>query len=120
MSKAFDTISRVRLIDILSSVIDHDELHIIRCLLTDTTIKVKLNNILSQPLVTLNGTPQGDSLSPVLFTVYLEAALRLIRERLSPRPALDIQLQLPNETAYADDVDFISTSLQYLHDNHPR
>ena len=119
MSKAFDTISRVRLIDILSTVIDHDELHIIQCLLTDTTIKVKLNNILSQPLVTHNGTPQGDSLSPVLFTVYLEAALRLIRERLSPRPALDIQLQLPNETAYADDVDFISTSLQYLHDNQP-
>ena len=35
------------------------------------------------------------------------------------RSALDNQLQLPNETAYADDVDFISTSLQYLHDNQP-
>ncbi|XP_065195602.1 uncharacterized protein LOC135827008 [Sycon ciliatum] len=41
MSKAFDTISRVRLIDILSSVIDHDELHIIQCLLTDNKSKAE-------------------------------------------------------------------------------
>ena len=27
------------------------------------------------------GTPQGDSLSPVLFTVYVEAALRDLRSR---------------------------------------
>ena len=46
------------------------------------------------------GTPQGDGLSPVLFTVYLEAALREVREVLG-------QDNSPNEISYADDVDFI-------------
>ena len=43
------------------------------------------------------GIPQGDGLSPVLFTTYLEAALREVRNNVH---AQDI--------AYADDVDFIS------------
>ena len=48
------------------------------------------------------GTPQGDSLSPVLFIVYLETALREIREINKTEEGI------PTEMAYADDVDFIS------------
>ena len=55
------------------------------------------------------GTPQGDSLSPVLFIVYLEAALRDVRNILPIRPQLDIDLHLPTDTSYADDVDFLSS-----------
>ena len=116
MSKAFDTISRPKLMNVLETIVNPDELHLIQCLLTDTTIKVRLNNILSQPLETYNGTPQGDSLSPVLFTIYLEAALREVRNRLPPRPDRDVQLLLPGESEYADDVDFISTDQKYLKD----
>ena len=47
------------------------------------------------------GTPQGDGLSPILFVIYLERALRDIR--IDPEHEF-----LPNEVAYADDVDFIS------------
>ena len=54
------------------------------------------------PLLSNVGTPQGDSLSPVLFIIYLEAALREIRD-LSNK-----EENLPPEVAYADDVDFIS------------
>ena len=48
------------------------------------------------------GTPQGDTLSPVLFIVYLEAALREIRNIENNEEGLT------TEIAYADDVDFIS------------
>ncbi|GFR68128.1 reverse transcriptase [Elysia marginata] len=52
------------------------------------------------------GTPQGDSLSPVLFTIYLENALREIRTTL-PEPNSSYGREIPSEIAYADDLDFI-------------
>ena len=48
------------------------------------------------------GVLQGDGLSPVLFTVYLEAALREVRSDLSQ------ESKIPDEMAYADDVDLIT------------
>ena len=52
------------------------------------------------------GTPQGDSLSPDLFIVYLEHALKEVRPAL-PRQTTSFQAEISNEVAYADDVDFI-------------
>ncbi|GMF39143.1 unnamed protein product [Phytophthora fragariaefolia] len=48
------------------------------------------------------GTPQGDSLSPVLFAVYLEAALRDLASQLDSPHDL-----LADMIVYADDADFI-------------
>ena len=47
------------------------------------------------------GTPQGDSLSPILFIIYLEAALKDLR------PKLPHTQRLTKELIYADDVDLI-------------
>ena len=58
------------------------------------------------------GTPQGDSLSPVLFTVYLEAALRDLWSRLLTLPLADANL--PLDVEYADDTDFICSSRLFL------
>ena len=52
------------------------------------------------------GSPQGDSLSPVLFSIYLENALKEVRTILT-RPTSDFEKTLPTEIVYADDVDFI-------------
>ena len=68
----------------------------------------------NKELLQLFGTPQGDSLRPVLFTVYLKAALRDLRSRLPPRPPADARLMLDVE--YADDIDFISYSMPYLNE----
>ena len=102
MSAAFDTINRQKLLLILSEIIEEDELRMVRFLLSNTVINMNINGATQRRSFSANtGTPQGDGLSPVLFIVYLENALRDIR--LQPEHQF-----LPSEVAYADDVDFIS------------
>ena len=82
-------------------------------LLADTNLKVKLGDVLSEPFQTTIGTPQGDGLSPILFAIYLEKALRDVRRESEPhRPAID--KGIPPEAIYADDTDFISRSQDFL------
>ena len=76
--------------------------------LADTTLEPRLKRGKCSTFATTIGTPQGDSLSPVLFVIYLEAALRDLRHKLPQRPREDINM--PQCIAYADDVDFISNS----------
>ncbi|GFR86612.1 very-long-chain enoyl-CoA reductase [Elysia marginata] len=107
MSAAFDTINRSQNLAILKTIIKEDELRIIRFLLSNTEINTKINgSSKAMPFMSNVGTPQGDSLSPVLFTIYLEKALREIRTTL-PEPNSSYGREIPSEIAYADDVDFI-------------
>ena len=107
MSSAFDTIDRQTLLDILREIIKEDELRIMRFLLSDTIINTRINGATKEkPFESNTGSPQGDSLSPVLFSIYFENALKAVRTIL-PRPTSDFEKTLPTEIAYADDVDFI-------------
>ena len=112
LSRAFDTIRRDKLLDTLQTFLDESELRMIRFLLADTSLQPRLSTGDCMAFATTIGTPQGDSLSPVLFTVYLEAALRDLRSRLPTRPPEDAAL--PLDVEYADDTDFISTSRPFL------
>ena len=103
MSNAFDTICRHKFLDILSNIVNEDEHRMIRFLLSNTKLDVRIQGSTTKAPFDANiGTPQGDSLSPVLFVVYLEHALRQIRQ--------DNLSLVPNELSYADDVDFISNT----------
>ena len=103
MSSAFDTIDRKLLLNILKDILDEDEMRLMRFLLSDTNISIKIKGATDErPFLANVGTPQGDSLSPILFIVYLETALREIREINKTEEGI------PTEMAYADDVDFIS------------
>ena len=109
MSSAFDTIDRQTLLDILREIVEEDELRIIRFLLSDTIINTRINGSTKEkPFESNIGSPQGDSLSPVLFSIYLENALKEVRTIL-PRPTSDFEKNLPTEIVYADDVDFIGS-----------
>jgi hypothetical protein len=117
MSRAFDTIDRAKLVQILKEEVqlEEDEMRMCQSLLANTNLKVKLGEALSDPFETTIGSPQGDGLSPIIFAVYLESALRQVRAKASemhPRPADDSEL--PHEALYADDSDFISTSPSFL------
>ena len=71
--------------------LDDDELRMCQSLLADTNLKVKLGEAVSDPFETTIGTPQGDGLSPILFAIYLECALREVRKQCeAQRPVSDI------------------------------
>ena len=104
MSAAFDTIDRATLLNILETIIEEDELRLVRFLLSNTYLNIRIGGTKEEKKFTSNiGTPQGDSFSPILFVVYLENALKEVRPILP-----ESEKTLPNEIAYADDVDFIA------------
>ena len=109
MSAAFDTIDRAILLKILETTIEEDELRLVRFLLSNTCLNITIGGTKEGKKFTSNiGTPQGDSLSPILFAVYLENALKEVRPLL-PQPVTESEKTLPSEIAfYADDVDFIA------------
>ncbi|GFS21665.1 retrovirus-related Pol polyprotein LINE-1 [Elysia marginata] len=104
LSSAFDTIDR-HLLNILKNIIREDEQRIIRYLLSNTELSIKLEGSSKTDSFKSNiGTPQGDSLSPVLFIVYLEHALKNIRKIET------LYTQNTLELAYANNVDCVSTT----------
>ena len=71
------------------------------------TLTKRLNGATKEkPFESNIGSPQGDSLSPVLYSIYSENALKEVRTIL-PRPTSDFEKTLPTEIVYADNVDFI-------------
>ena len=111
MTSAFDTIDRQKLLDNTKEVFGDDAWRMTVMLLNNTSLQVNFKKALSAPFLTNIGSPQGDSLSPVLFTVYLECALRQLRREIE-KPVTDVGL--PSEIIYADDVDFVSRSREHI------
>jgi hypothetical protein len=110
LSKAFDCINRAKLLHVLQEILPKDSYRTIHYLLSTTALQVRIGNNLSEWFSTTIGTPQGDALSPVLFIVYLEAALR--HHRATHPPYLQKPLDLI--TSYADDTNFGSPKLHEL------
>ena len=117
MSRAFDTINRSKLLNILGMIqgVGGDELRLIRILLSNTSLRVRFNGIITEPFSSNVGSPQGDALSPILFAIYLEYAIRLLKESIV-RPDVDVNARIPDECIYADDIDFISLDKSFLDD----
>lgn len=107
MSKAFDSIDRHKLMEVLSKITNETNCNIIRYLLHNTFLTTKIGDNKGDPFQTGIGVPQGDALSPVLFTIYLEAAFREFRTTVSNDhllPGRDFLF----EVFYADDSDIIT------------
>ena len=85
-----------------------------RVLLANTKLQVQFNGIVTAPFESNIGSPQGDGLSPMLFALYLEAALRELEKRGIAPPKCDTDVKLPRKAIYADDTDFISLDKAFL------
>ncbi|GFR70240.1 very-long-chain enoyl-CoA reductase [Elysia marginata] len=106
MSSAFDTTDKHLLLNILKNIIRENEQRIIRYLFSNTELSITLKGSSKmEPFKSNIRTSQGVSLSPVLFIVYLEHALKNILWRIETLYTLNTL-----ELAYADGVDFVSTT----------
>ena len=70
LSRAFDTIRRDKLLEVLQSFLDEHETRMVRFLLAATSLEPRLSTGDCHAFASTIRTPQGDSWSPVLFTVY--------------------------------------------------
>ena len=120
MSSAFDTIRRKKLIEIVKTFLDEDEVRILQYLLSNTTLEIKMNNVETEMFKSNIGAPQGDALSGNLFTIYFEYALRKVREKLKGLDVINkehsyskqLTTTIPEEIIYADDADFITDNIE--------
>ena len=117
MSSAFDTIKRSTIINlIVDAGCTNDDARLVRFLLSNTVLKVRINSVLSAEFISTLGSFQGDSLSGCLFTLVLAGALYHLRSLIPFRHSIpyDPISLMPIESEYADDVDFIDEELLHL------
>ena len=86
MSKAFDSVKRVVLFEDLKEMLEHDELHLLAIILREVRLQVRVGTVLGKSFKTNIGVPQGDCLSPILFTIYLAKALRQLNVQTPAAP----------------------------------
>ena len=79
ISRAFDIINRMILDVLILAGCGSDDLRLVCILLAGTSITVRVKSSWSAWFETTIGSLQGDCLSLVLFTCYLAAALRCVR-----------------------------------------
>ena len=73
MSKAFDTVSRSKLLD---SILTPGELHMMYLLINDGILNVNIGDKTRRDILTAIGMCQGDCLSALLFILYRAYALK--------------------------------------------
>ena len=117
MSKAFDTVRRNELFKILKEVLDNDDLHMMKILVENVKLKVKIGSEIGKDIHTNIGIPQGDCLSPIFFIVYLAEALKPILhsnnlEELSNKADHKVIIN----QQYADDISWI-TNMEVVKEN---
>ena len=116
MSRAFDTVNRKTLMEDLREILESDELHIAKLLLEDVSLMVRCGTSYGETFKTNIGTPQGDCLSPILFTLYLANALK---EDNEPKPHDDHSystMSRHNTTKKAERESFDNIEAQYADD----
>ena len=108
LSKAFDSISRSKLLKILEqNEFDHDVIEMVKVLLHDTTLQISVNSTLGPEFQTNKGTPQGDGLSPILFIIYLAQVFNEVKKKFLVKYNIDLETKEIYFVIYADDIDIL-------------
>ena len=107
LTAAFDRALRQLLMTILKDecLFNEDELRMVQVMMSGTILRIRIGGEMGEPFETRVGVPQGDSLSPMLFNVYMEYISREYKRQCSKKPR-DFDIRM----TYADDDNF------YIHD----
>ena len=105
LSKAFDSIPKKLMIDKLHALLPSSNfLHLLVKLLTEKKYKILFNGVESDAFCLQNGLPQGDSLSPTLFSIFMNDLAKEIYSNIEQTNAAIIgDLHVPC-LIYADDI----------------
>ena len=116
MTSAFDTIKRSTVLRLLYDAgCSDDDVRLVRLLLANTTVTVRVNGATSTVFISTVGAFQGDSLSGCIFTLSLAGGLNQLRVVYVERPIIPVEDSgMPLEWQYADDGDFIDNDLDTL------
>ena len=107
MSKAFDTVSRGKLLKDLKEILQPDELHMMSLLIKDVNLRVKVGKEKGENIKTEIGIAQGDCLSAVLFIFYLARSMNTENAATDPSRKNNYFEINPQ---YADDITWASTA----------
>ena len=121
MTSAFDTVKRSTILRLLEDAgCSQDDVRLVRLLLANTTVRVRVNGVKSTVFISTKGAFQGDSLSGNLFTLTLAGSLNHLRVVFTARPQLPIARNgMPIEWEYADDADFADDNIETLEEMLP-
>ena len=108
MSSAFDTLERNKLLEIVEGFMSEDNKRILRILLSNTTVEIKIKGAETTSFKSNIGAPQGDSYSGPQFTTYFESSLKTVRQKTNTTMTEDY----PEEMIYADDYDHLTEELE--------
>ena len=137
MSKAFDTVNRPSLMQDLKKVLGEDELHILSIMINEVQIQIKTKTKLGRKFQTNNGIPQGDCLSPILFTLYLSkilypehnkydhsyASINIGSEHILEKPIMDHsymrkpKLDVKYDQRFADPIGYLKIIINHTQTN---
>ena len=111
MSKAFDTVSRMKLLNDLKHLLEPDEYHMLSILILDVRLKVKVGDQEGEEIITEVGIAQGDCLSAILFILYLAITLNGEEPTVIPTEHHD-------HTYYVPQKNCINTVIPTEHQDH--
>src|SRR5215831_10162697 len=112
--KAYDSVRREALYKILIEFgIPKKLVKLIKMCLTETYSRVRVGKNLSETFPIRNGLKQGDALSPLLFNLALDYAIRRVQEKQD-----GLKLNGTHQLlAYADDVNILGGSVHTVKEN---
>ena len=98
MSSAFDTIKRSVILDLLAEAgCCEDDIRLARYLLSNTKLRIKIDQTISLEFETSKGSFQGDAASGAFFTLYILLAHCIIRGLfLKPYGQTHLLIQTPS------------------------
>lgn len=95
LAKAFDTVNRELLWNVLSKIgVPNKFLNIVKSLHDNMTACVSIGGSKSKPFNVEVGVKQGCVLAPVIFNIYLTAVTLLIQQQMNPDEGVKIQFRL--------------------------